>query len=189
MNRLGKLKNRQAGFTIVELLIVVVIIAILAAITIVGYNGMQNRAHASRAGSVASSYVKLLKMYKSEHGRYPVADNICLSGNGTMPAKDGFATNACTTWGDSIDPAFNAALQQYSKSTIDGTLPTMDWGGGDRSRGIAYSSRSDGSGASIVYSVKGDVACPQGEAWYNEADGHTECTINFDGGSYTEGAI
>jgi prepilin-type N-terminal cleavage/methylation domain-containing protein len=40
-------KSLQQGFTIVELLIVVVVIAILAAITIVSYNGIQNRAHDS----------------------------------------------------------------------------------------------------------------------------------------------
>ena len=40
-------KNNQ-GFTLVELLIVVVIIAILAAITIVVYNGIQQRARDSR---------------------------------------------------------------------------------------------------------------------------------------------
>jgi len=41
--RFSKQINR--GFTIVELLIVIVVIAILAAITIVAYNGIQNRAH------------------------------------------------------------------------------------------------------------------------------------------------
>lgn len=41
-----KHKNQQTGFTIVELLIVIVIIAILAAVTIVGYNGITNRAKA-----------------------------------------------------------------------------------------------------------------------------------------------
>ena len=174
-----KIKNqahRQAGFTIVELLIVVVIIAILAAITIVGYNGMQNRAHASRAGSVASSYVKLLQMHRSEHGHYPVASYICLSGNGTMPAKDGFATNECETGGASIDPAFNSALHQYSKSTTDGLLPTMDWGAYGKSRGIKYTSHS-GETARISYNLRGDVACPQGEASYIQEDNYTECNI------------
>jgi len=41
--RVGNKTNH--GFTIVELLIVVVVIAILAAITIVAYNGIQNRAY------------------------------------------------------------------------------------------------------------------------------------------------
>ena len=39
--------SQKSGFTIVELLIVVVVIAILAAITIVAYNGIQNRAKQS----------------------------------------------------------------------------------------------------------------------------------------------
>lgn len=40
-------KNKMTGFTIVELLIVVVVIAILAAITIVAYNGIQASARDS----------------------------------------------------------------------------------------------------------------------------------------------
>ena len=43
--------NRQTGFTIVELLIVIVVIGILAAITIVAYNAVQERARASSANS------------------------------------------------------------------------------------------------------------------------------------------
>lgn len=36
--------RRQKGFTIVELLIVIVVIAILAAISVVAYTGVQGRA-------------------------------------------------------------------------------------------------------------------------------------------------
>ena len=38
------MKKTKSGFTIVELLIVIVVIGILAAITIVAYNGIQSRA-------------------------------------------------------------------------------------------------------------------------------------------------
>jgi prepilin-type N-terminal cleavage/methylation domain-containing protein len=51
-------QTKSRGFTIVELLIVIVVIAILAAITMVAYNGVQNRAKASAAQSAASIVMK-----------------------------------------------------------------------------------------------------------------------------------
>lgn len=51
-------QKASKGFTIVELLIVVVVIAILAAITIVAYNGIQNRAKASAAQNMSSQAAK-----------------------------------------------------------------------------------------------------------------------------------
>ena len=56
MNINKKIDSR--GFTIVELLIVIVVIAILAAITIVAYNGIQNRAKTSSAQSAANVVLK-----------------------------------------------------------------------------------------------------------------------------------
>lgn len=55
--------KKQRGFTIVELLIVVVVIAILAAITIVSYNGITNRAKNSVASSAAASANKKVQNY------------------------------------------------------------------------------------------------------------------------------
>lgn len=52
---------KQRGFTIVELLIVIVIIGILAAITIVAYNGIQERARAAKASSDLSSLAKAIQ--------------------------------------------------------------------------------------------------------------------------------
>lgn len=61
------------GFTIVELLIVIVVIAILAAITIVAYTGIQDRAEASAAQSAVSQAAKQIEATKagSSTGVYP----------------------------------------------------------------------------------------------------------------------
>ena len=66
-----KRSGKQTGFTIVELLIVIVVIGILAAITIVAYSGIQGRARdAQRLGDM-DTIVKALEMYKTQTGAYP----------------------------------------------------------------------------------------------------------------------
>jgi prepilin-type N-terminal cleavage/methylation domain-containing protein len=62
----------QRGFTIVELLIVIVVIGILAAITFVAFNGIQNRAQQARYDQTAQSILKKIEVYKSLVGTYPV---------------------------------------------------------------------------------------------------------------------
>jgi len=59
------------GFTIVELLIVVVVIAILASISLVAYNGIQQRAFNSSVISSARNTIALIKAYQTTYGSYP----------------------------------------------------------------------------------------------------------------------
>lgn len=66
--------QKQKGFTIVELLIVVVVIAILAAITIVSYNGITNRAKQSAVASMTSQVQKKLSAYAvTNNDQYPAS--------------------------------------------------------------------------------------------------------------------
>lgn len=55
-----KWAQKQTGFTIVELLIVIVVIAILAAVTIVAYNGIQNQARQSIRDADMTTYYKAI---------------------------------------------------------------------------------------------------------------------------------
>jgi prepilin-type N-terminal cleavage/methylation domain-containing protein len=66
-------KDKQSGFTIVELLIVIVVIAILAAITIVAYNGVQARARDAIRSDGLRAIVGALELYKADNGTYPAA--------------------------------------------------------------------------------------------------------------------
>lgn len=59
------------GFTIIELLIVVVIIAILAAITIVAFNGVQDRARDTRIRAAAADIEKAVRRFALETGKQP----------------------------------------------------------------------------------------------------------------------
>lgn len=61
----------QRAFTIVELLIVIVVIGILAAVTIVAYNGVQQRARASAASSALTQAAKKLAVYLVDNTSYP----------------------------------------------------------------------------------------------------------------------
>ena len=63
--------QKQHGFTIVELLIVIVVIAILAAITIVAYNGIQSRAQTSVVQSDLVAIEKAMRLYREERGTLP----------------------------------------------------------------------------------------------------------------------
>ena len=83
-------RSSTPGFTIVELLIVIVIIGILAAVTIVAYNGVQQKAISASLVSDLNSAANQLKLYQVENtvfptsndcsgGAKPLPPNICLS--------------------------------------------------------------------------------------------------------------
>lgn len=71
-----------AGFTIVELLIVIVVIGILAAITIVAYNGIQDRARISSVSSALSQASKKLAVYQVDNPDLYPADKTALEALG-----------------------------------------------------------------------------------------------------------
>lgn len=86
---------KQRGFTIVELLIVIVVIAILAAISIVTYRGIQNRANVSAVQQDLVTFKKQAMEFAVHEGRYPTLAAF-FTGNTHFrikPAKTSYSTD------------------------------------------------------------------------------------------------
>lgn len=75
------MRKSTSGFTIVELLVAIVVIAILAAITLTAFNGVQNRTYESVVRNDLRMAAKKLALHKldSATDRYPLAQNATLS--------------------------------------------------------------------------------------------------------------
>ncbi len=130
---MGKTSN---GFTIVELLIVVVVIAILAAITIVAYNGITQRTKNAVVQSAVAQAIKKIETYKVLNG-------------GALPETLA-AAGLNTT---------NGAQFQYTASDA-GFCVTASQGGVAAYIANNYSFTSDGSGTALTQPNATSGACP-----------------------------
>ena len=176
------------GFTIVELLIVVVVIAILATITIVSYNGITKRAQQVSILAQVDHFEKSLRMYKITYGEWPLMPattgqhfSACL-GDGyiqssTMPA------NTCWTDADgnalwSTSSTLNTALLEFTQGDSKVDLHEVATSGSSRFRGILYdvtnsASPTLGKYVNIWYAPDGDNTCGRGTAGMISGGGNT----------------
>jgi prepilin-type N-terminal cleavage/methylation domain-containing protein len=75
--------RKQAAFTIIELLVVIVVIGILAAITIVSYSNITMRAKSAALSYDLNNASKQLEIFKTINGAYPVTINCDIPDSGT----------------------------------------------------------------------------------------------------------
>ncbi|MFZ2835802.1 MAG: prepilin-type N-terminal cleavage/methylation domain-containing protein [Candidatus Saccharimonadales bacterium] len=136
----------RSGFTIVELLIVIVIIGILAAITIVAYNGIQNRARNQSMVSAASQIYKGISQYVLDNGAYPTSSNVSCVGSG-YPVD---STGLC--WSGQSSLSANTLLAPYMSNIPS---PPMEKIGG-LARGILINTSS----RVLEYTITGSTTCP-----------------------------
>lgn len=67
------MRKSVSGFTIVELLVVIVVIAILATITTQAYIGMQVRSRDAARSDTIAKIERALELYRLDYDRYPSA--------------------------------------------------------------------------------------------------------------------
>lgn len=163
------MKKSGSGFTIVELLIVIVVIAILAAISIVAYNGVQQRAANAKTTDALNAWVKAIKLYKSDKGQYP-SGWTCL-GEGYLYGPTGSDTSGgaqCRQDAAGSGVVRSTAFENMMKPYMNNSLPTPSLITARSSdtlwqRGIMYAYGGGGSAAEvyILVAFSGELAvCP-----------------------------
>ena len=88
--RFGFIRSARQGFTIVELLIVIVVIAILAAIALVAYGTLQERAKVTEANTDMNTLVKAISVARlnKDTTLIGVTGNTCTGCSGTQASYD-----------------------------------------------------------------------------------------------------
>ncbi len=102
MNQLKNLKKEEEGFTLVELIVVVVIIGILSAIAVPSFQTASLKARQREASVIVSTYIKAAQAYKAEYG---------LDARTAGDLKHYVSVNECTAVVDEIEVCKNATPQ------------------------------------------------------------------------------
>jgi prepilin-type N-terminal cleavage/methylation domain-containing protein len=106
------------GFTIVELLVVIVVIGILAAITIVSFTGIAQRAKVASLQSDLSSSAQQLKIYYTYTGSYPTS----LDGNNCfVPANNNMCSKPSSGNSFTYTPAGGSNPQTFTLDAVNGS--------------------------------------------------------------------
>lgn len=187
----SKITTNRVGFTIVELLIVIVVIAILASIAIVAYRGIQDNARNSRTISLVNQWDTVLKLYNAKNDTYPTsaADYVCLGDD--FPAETPYVEGQCMIsggWGVSVDPSFMSNVRTVTGSNIS-PAPLHSFSFADLNdemqhyRGVLYLNRNNG--AAITYLLKGGAdACVNNESYFAQ-DGYVVCARILHGNPFS----
>jgi prepilin-type N-terminal cleavage/methylation domain-containing protein len=164
--------KKQTGFTIVELLIVIVVIGILAAITIVAFNGIQARANNAARVNEAKQWEGILTSYATTYGKYPDVLNtsMCLGSGFPDVNSDGVGDCWDIHVGGSNRYSMNTMLNTELKKVVS-SLPNSTRkpvaGAGTTSR-IGPAVTVQTGVVKIVYWLEGTDPCPIGTLSWND---------------------
>jgi len=118
--------QKQKGFTIVELLIVIVIIGILATLVIVTFSGIQQRARDTQRQTDINAVQSQVEAYYAQTGNYPTLEMVMSSTfrNANMkgfPSDALSAPNSATAMDETAATTGKYQYEAWTVSTIPAT--------------------------------------------------------------------
>lgn len=143
-----------------ELLIVIVIIAILAAITIVAYNGIQTRANNTQTVEAMKQFVKAYHMYALDNGGYPNATGCLGEGYPSNRCLAQSGASACFGMGAANSAPANAHLRPYMNNQVPSPSMQQIACGGTTYVGMYNWYDTTNGKVTLFMVLKGDQTCP-----------------------------
>ena len=122
---LNRKKSRNAlekGFTLVELMIVIVIVGILSAVALPNFLSQTDRAKATEAKSLAKSYLTNYHIATLEGATAATTAKDKISAGGACPEDTANYTFNCDTDGQIVAAANTASGASASLATVTGTV-------------------------------------------------------------------
>ena len=125
--------KKYQGFTLIELMIVVAIIAILAAIAIPAYQDYTIRAQVSEGASLASGAKTAVAEYYAQYGVAPTSNTAAGIDDPPTNIKGNYVKSVAVGANGVITATFSKAAPQKANAAIDGKAlvltPTFGTGG------------------------------------------------------------
>jgi len=153
------MQKSTSGFTIIELIVVIVVLGIIAAIVMVSYNGIQQATLNQQRSAELLEWRATFEKYKAANGEYPPMANggYCLGTGFPYGRCRNYTSTTTNVYYESNSTALMTALSPYDPPTAGTRIPVIETAIGPY---VIYST----STFQLITSLTGvnEKDCPQG---------------------------
>ena len=149
------LKRNQQGFTIVELLIVIIVIGILAGLVLVTFNGVQQKARNTERQTDTKAIASHMETYNAQKGYYPTNANLNDSAfrSANLKGLDQEALKDPKGTGYTVATTATSSQYGYNPTKDDGSACDNTAGNECSKFTITYVTEGSGGGTQTVNSL------------------------------------